>query len=85
MSIPDTVLGSVLADPPQPVIPDYGEPDECVRANGEFCLRWFLHEWPSIFAPALIQHIQLSALAVIIGFTLAFFAALTAQDRKSVV
>jgi osmoprotectant transport system permease protein len=79
MSIPNTALGSVLVNPPQPIIPDYGEPDECVRANGEFCLQWFLHEWPSIFAPALVQHIELSALAVLIGFSIAFWAALAAH------
>ena len=83
MSILDTALGATLADPPQPIIPDYGEPSECVRTNGEFCLQWFLREWPSIFAPALVQHIVLSGLAIIIGFTIAFAAALAAHHYRA--
>jgi osmoprotectant transport system permease protein len=67
---------------PPPVIPDYGEPSECVRANGPFCLDWFLHEWSDIFAPALVQHIELTVVAVAVGFVLAFLAALAAHRYR---
>lgn len=82
MSSMTLALGAALADPPQPIIPDYGEPSACVSANRGFCVQWFLQEWGSIFAPALVQHIELSAIAVVIGFAVAFLAALAAHRYR---
>jgi osmoprotectant transport system permease protein len=64
------------------VIPDYGTATECVRSNGTFCTSWFLHQWPSVFAPALLQHIELTIIAVVIGFVLAFTAAVYAHRHN---
>lgn len=64
---------------PGPVIPDYGTATECVRTNGTFCTSWFLHQWPDVFAPALVQHIELTVIAVVVGFVLAFAAAVYAH------
>ncbi|MGA8117759.1 MAG: ABC transporter permease [Actinocatenispora sp.] len=69
----------LLADP---VIPDYGTATACVRHNGTFCASWFVQQWPSVFGPALVQHIELTAIAVVIGFVLAFAAALVAHRHR---
>lgn len=66
----------------QPVIPDYGDPSACVRANREFCLGWFLDQWPAVFGPALAQHVELTAIAVGVGFVLAFLGALLAHRYR---
>jgi osmoprotectant transport system permease protein len=63
----------------QPVIPDYGTPSPCVQNDGFFCGDWFLAHWSNTFAPALVQHIQLTAIAIVIGFIIAFAAAIYAH------
>jgi len=68
----------------EPVIPDYGQAGECVVNNGAFCADWFVQQWPTIFWPALLEHIGLTLIAIVIGFILAFSAALVAH-RYSVV
>ncbi|MGH3625923.1 MAG: ABC transporter permease [Sciscionella sp.] len=62
-----------------PVIPDYGNASACVKANGAFCPSWFLDQWSAVFAPALVQHIELTVIAVGIGFVLSFLAVLLAH------
>jgi osmoprotectant transport system permease protein len=61
-----------------PVIPDFGRGDECIRENGKFCLNWFLDEFADRFWPRVVEHIELTAIAVSIGFVIAFIAALIA-------
>jgi osmoprotectant transport system permease protein len=61
-----------------PVIPDFGRGDECIRENGKFCLDWFLDEFGSRFWPRVVEHIQITAIALAFGFAIAFAAALLA-------
>jgi osmoprotectant transport system permease protein len=61
-----------------PVIPNFGRGDECVRTNGTFCLHWFLDNFDNRFWPRVVEHIQLTLIAVAIGFVIAFALALVA-------
>jgi osmoprotectant transport system permease protein len=65
----------------QPVIPDFGRGSSCVRDNGAFCWDWVGAHWGDTLRPALVQHLVLSAIAVAIGFVLAFALALAAHRR----
>jgi osmoprotectant transport system permease protein len=60
----------------EPVIPDFGEASECVRENRLFCVDWVQDNWSGVIQPALIEHVWLTAIAVAIGFVIAFVAAL---------
>jgi osmoprotectant transport system permease protein len=61
-----------------PVIPEFGRGDECIRQNGKFCLHWFLDNFGDRFWPRVVEHIELTAIALGIGFVIAFAAALVA-------
>jgi osmoprotectant transport system permease protein len=52
----------------------------CVEANG-FCPRWIADNWERYKEP-LIQHIELTLIAVAIGFVIAFSLALAAHRRR---
>jgi len=62
----------------QPVIPEFGRGDECVRNNGKFCLNWFLQNFDNRFLPRVGEHVEMTAIALSIGFVIAFAAALVA-------
>lgn len=62
-----------------PVIPDYGTPSRCVAADGTFCPDWFASHWRVLFWPALLQHIELTVIAVVAGFLIAVAAAVLAH------
>jgi osmoprotectant transport system permease protein len=72
---------TTLAQASEPVIPDFGRASDCVRENRTFCWDWFSDHWGDTFAPALRQHIELTLLAVGIGFVIALAAALLAHRR----
>jgi osmoprotectant transport system permease protein len=59
-----------------PVIPDFGRGDECARTNGKFCLHWFLDNFDNRFLPRVVEHVEMTLIAVSIGFVIAFTAAL---------
>jgi osmoprotectant transport system permease protein len=61
-----------------PVIPDFGRGDECIRENGKFCLNWFLDEFVDRFWPRVVEHVEMTAIAIFFGFIIAFAAALVA-------
>jgi osmoprotectant transport system permease protein len=61
-----------------PVIPEFGQGSECVRENRAFCWDWVRDNWEPVLWPRLVEHIQLTAIAVSIGFVIAFVAALLA-------
>jgi osmoprotectant transport system permease protein len=61
-----------------PVIPDFGKGSSCVRDNHLFCWSWFKDNWDTTFAPRLVQHIELTLIAVGIGCVIAFAFALLA-------
>jgi osmoprotectant transport system permease protein len=62
-----------------PVIPNFGQASSCVLANRTFCWDWVREHWSDTLGPALTQHIELTAIAVGIGFALAFVLALAAH------
>jgi osmoprotectant transport system permease protein len=61
-----------------PVIPDFGRGDDCIRENGNFCAHWFFDNFGSRFLPRVWEHIEITAIALAIGFAIAFGAALIA-------
>jgi osmoprotectant transport system permease protein len=70
-------MSAVLAQA-EPVIPEFGGADECIRENGNFCLNWFLDEFDDRFLPRLTEHVEMTLIAIGIGFVIAFMAALLA-------
>lgn len=65
-----------------PVIPHYGTSDSCVIHNGFFCWSWFTQHWSGTFATPLVQHIELTVVAVAIGFAIAFVLAVIARRMQ---
>jgi osmoprotectant transport system permease protein len=62
----------------EPVIPEFGEASDCVQENRLFCPDWVRDNWFDVLQPALLQHVKLTLIAVVVGFVLAFAAALVA-------
>lgn len=62
-----------------PVIPDFGEASDCVQENRLFCPDWVRDNWGEVLQPALVQHVKLTVIAVVVGFVIAFAAALVAR------
>jgi osmoprotectant transport system permease protein len=54
-----------------PVIPNFGQGSSCELKNGWVCTDWLSQHWGDTLQPALVQHIELSIIAVAIGFVLA--------------
>ncbi len=67
----------------QPVIPDFGRGSDCVRENRTFCWDWVRDHWDDTLQPRLLEHVELTAYAVGIGFAIAFVAALVAYRHRS--
>ena len=69
-----------------PVIPNYGGPPGgargCIAQNGTFCWDWVKGHWGDILQPRLLEHLELTAIAVAIGFAIAFTAALLAHRKR---
>ena len=63
----------------EPVIPEFGEADDCVAENRLFCAGWVEENWGDVLQPALLQHVKLTLIAVGVGFVIAFAAALLAH------
>ena len=63
-----------------PVIPNYGTAHGCIANNDSmFCTTWIREHWHDTLEPAIVQHLWLTAIAVGIGFAIAFLAALVAH------
>jgi len=58
------------------IIPNFGHGTACLRRNGWFCLGWLRQHWGDTLQPALLQHVELTVIAVGLGFTIAFLLAL---------
>jgi osmoprotectant transport system permease protein len=70
----------ILADT---VIPDFGGGEgSCVRENKGFCWSWVKDNWGDVLWPAVRQHVELTVIAVVIGFAIAFLLALLAHRRR---
>jgi osmoprotectant transport system permease protein len=61
------------------VIPNFGKGSACVTGDHTFCWDWVQAHWGDTLGPALWQHIVLTAIAVVIGFAIAFPLALLAH------
>ena len=76
----------MLAAGSPPVIPNYGGPPGgehgCIARNGTFCWGWVKSHWGDILQPRLLEHLQLTAIAVGIGFAIAFAMALLAHRKR---
>jgi osmoprotectant transport system permease protein len=66
-------------DGPGPVIPNFGTGDSCVTGDHTFCWSWVHDHWNDTLGPALWEHVELTAIAVAIGFAIAFPLALLAH------
>jgi osmoprotectant transport system permease protein len=76
-------MNGTPTQPSQPVIPDFGGPPGgehgCIARNGTFCWDWVQAHWGDILQPRLLEHLQMTAIAVSVGFAIAFVAALIAH------
>ena len=70
-----------------PTIPDFGHASKCVSDNGTFCWDWFAQNWHSRvdFQARLIEHVELTVIAVVIGFAIAFVLAVLAHRAQWIV
>lgn len=59
-----------------PVIPNFGQGSTCEKNGGWFCTDWIHHHWGDTLQPALVQHIELTLIAVTVGFAVASLLAL---------
>jgi osmoprotectant transport system permease protein len=60
------------------VIPKFGQASSCIVQNRQFCATWFFDNFDSRFGPRLVEHIELTAIAVGVGMLIAFTAAILA-------
>jgi osmoprotectant transport system permease protein len=65
-----------------PVIPKFAQASNCIVQNHQFCASWFFDNFSSRFEPRLIEHIELTAIAVGIGMLIAFPAAILAHKQN---
>lgn len=64
---------------PVPVIPHFGSGNSCVvNTQSIFCPSWVAKNWSGTLEPALLQHIELTAIAIGLGLVIALAAALAA-------
>jgi len=59
-----------------PVIPNFGSGSKCETSGGWWCTDWLRAHWGDTLQPALVQHVELSLIAIGIGFAIAFLLAL---------
>jgi osmoprotectant transport system permease protein len=64
------------------VIPNFGRGDSCVTGDHAFCWGWVKEHWGDTLGPALWQHVELTVIAVVIGFAIAFPLALLAHRYR---
>ena len=50
-----------------PVIPNFGEGSSCVTGDNLFCWDWVKEHWGDTLQPALVLHIELTAVAILVG------------------
>ena len=67
-----------------PVIPNFGHGSSCVRGNHAFCWDWVRAHWGDTLAPRLVEHVELTLVAVGIGFAIAFALALLTHRVRAV-
>jgi osmoprotectant transport system permease protein len=67
-----------------PVIPNFGKGSACVTGDHLFCWGWVRQHWGDTLEPHLVQHVELTVIAVAIGFVLAFALALLSHRVRAV-
>ena len=65
------------------MIPEFERGSDCIRENKQFCVNWVVDNFDRVFLPRLVEHIELTAIAVGIGFVIAFTAALIAYTLRT--
>jgi len=73
----------VTAAGPGPVIPNFGQASACVTGNNLFCWGWVRDHWGDTLEPHLVQHAELTVVAVAIGFAIAFLLALVSHRLRA--
>ena len=68
---------------PGPVIPDFGHGSACVTGDHVFCWDWVRDHWGDTLQPHLVQHVELTLIAVSIGFVIAFALALASHRVRA--
>jgi len=66
-----------------PVIPNFGKGSACVTGDHFFCWGWVRDHWGDTLEPHLVQHVELTVIAVSIGFALAFGLALLSHRIRA--
>jgi osmoprotectant transport system permease protein len=66
-----------------PVIPNFGSGSSCVTGDHLFCWDWVKQHWSDTLWPALWQHLEITLIAVVIGFAIAFPLALLAHRYRT--
>jgi osmoprotectant transport system permease protein len=81
-----TPVGLLLAEG-GPTIPQFGKGSSCVTNNDTFCWSWFTENWSNKvdFQARLIEHIELTVIAVAVGFAIAFALAVLAHRARWMV
>jgi osmoprotectant transport system permease protein len=62
-----------------PVIPNFGHGSSCVTGDHVFCWDWVRQHWGDTLEPRLVEHVELTLIAVTVGFAIAFALALLAH------
>jgi len=66
-----------------PVIPNFGQGSSCVTGDHLFCWDWVRRHWGDTLEPHLVQHVELTLIAVSIGFVLALALALVSHRVRA--
>jgi osmoprotectant transport system permease protein len=66
------------------IIPNFGHGSSCVTGDHLFCWDWVREHWGDTLQPHLVQHIELTLIAVSIGFAIAFALALLSHRIRAV-
>jgi osmoprotectant transport system permease protein len=67
-----------------PVIPNFGQGSSCVTGDHVFCWDWVRDHWDDTLQPSLVDHVELTLIAVSVGFVIAFALALFAHRVRAV-
>jgi osmoprotectant transport system permease protein len=66
------------------VIPNFGHASSCVTGDNLFCWDWVRAHWGDTLEPRLVEHVELTLIAVGAGFALAFALALLAHRMRAI-
>lgn len=72
---------SPLLAPASTVIPTFSQASSCIVHNHQFCASWFFDNFSSRFLPRLLEHLELTGVAVAVGAVIAFTAAIVAYKQ----